>query len=125
MPNSIIPSLAILKVNWDNDRDHIENFVPFVGECLRIAPQPEVSVGDLQAAVQNTFGISIPQGALQIILGRAVKHGYVERSQGIYRRNDEALGRLDFAKTRDTALRQHAALIAKLIDFCRDNFGVT
>ena len=75
MPQSVIPSLAILKVNWDEGRDYIENFVPFVAECIRMAPQPEISVGDLQAAVRDTFGINIPQGALQIILGRAARHG--------------------------------------------------
>ena len=124
MPQSAIPSLAILKVNWDEGRDFIENFVPFVAECIRVSPQPEVSVGDLQSAVRETFGINIPQGALQIILGRVAKHGYVRRTQGIYRRDETELAKLDFSKVRDTALRQHGALISKLIKFIEEKFDV-
>lgn len=124
MPKSVIPSLAILKVNWDEGRDYIENFVPFVAECIRTAPQPEISVSDLQSAVRDTFGINIPQGALQIILGRVTKHGYVRRTGGIYLRDETKLAKLDFSEVRDTALRQHGALINKLVKFIKEKFGV-
>ncbi len=57
-----IPSLAILKVNWDRGVDYIDNFVPFVAECLRGAPEPEVSMAYLQKAMIDSFGLRIPQG---------------------------------------------------------------
>jgi hypothetical protein len=121
---SIIPSLAIIKVNWDAGRDHIENFVPFVVEALRAAPQPEVSGADLQQAIQKTFGLAIPQGALSTVLGRAAKHGYVTQTHGIYRRSDEAVVGTDFGRVRTDVVRKHEALLAKLTDFCRREFGV-
>lgn len=124
MAQRVIPSLAILKVNFDEGQDYIDNFVPFIAECLRSAPQPEVSLAELQASVTDSFGLSIPQGALNTILTRAARTGYVERSQGILRRNDSALAHLDLPKKRDDVLRQYEALIDKVISFCRERFRV-
>ena len=124
MAEHVITSLAILKVNWDRGYDYIENFVPFVAECLRIAPQPEVSLPELQAAVFKNFGLRIPQGALKTILRRAVKRGYAKRTEGIYRRNEDALANLDFARVKADALRQNQALISKLIEFCRAQYWI-
>jgi len=121
----VITSLAILKVNWDRGYDYIENFVPFVAECLRIAPQPEVSLPELQAAMFQTFGLRIPQGSLKTILKRAVKRGYLEPTKGIYRRNEDALATLDFASTRADVLRDHEALIGKLINFCNTRHKIS
>jgi hypothetical protein len=125
MQDSVIASLAILKVNWDEGRDYIDNFVPFVAECLRRAPHPEVSLPDLQAALVQHFGFRIPQGALRTILGRAAKRGFVTRGAGIYRRNDRALRGLDLAQTRANVLRQYEGLINKFVDYCRTRHSVT
>src|SRR6266581_9779061 len=73
MAERLVTSLAILKVNWDKGRDYIANYVPFVAECLRKAPQPEVSLANLQAAVSAEFGLKIPLGALKTVLRRAAK----------------------------------------------------
>ncbi len=124
MAQRVIPSLAILKVNFDERQDYIDLFVPFVAECLRSARQPEVSLPELQASVADSFGLSIPQGALNTILTRAARIGYVKRSQGILRRNDSALAGLDLPKKRDDVLRKYDALIDKVISFCRGRFRV-
>ncbi len=124
MAERLVTSLAILKVNWDKGRDYIANYVPFVAECLRKAPQPEVSLADLQAAVNAEFGLKIPLGALKTVLRRAAKIGFVTPTEGIYRRNDAALARLDLAPVRDDMLRRYEALMAKLIDFCANRYDV-
>ncbi len=119
-----LTSLAILKVNWDRKgADYIENFVPFVAECLKLAPQAEVSLPELQSTIKDTFDLAVPQGALRTILHRAVRHGYVQQTDRIYRRNDTALATLDFAKVRNDVLRQHEALIDKLTSFCQSQHG--
>src|SRR5437899_4217755 len=124
MAERLVTSLAILKVNWDKGRDYIANYVPFVAECLRKAPHPEVSLADLQAAVSAEFGLKIPLGALKTVLRRAAKIGLVTPTEGIYRRNDAALAELDLAPVRDDMLRRYEALIAKLIDFCASGYDV-
>jgi hypothetical protein len=121
----VITSLAVLKVNWDKGHDYIENFVPFVAECLRISPTPEVSLPEVQRAMAETFGLRVPQGALKTVLKRLTKRRYVERAEGIYRRNDEALATIDIAPVRDEVLRQHERLVEKLTEFCSSRYSVT
>ncbi len=110
-----IPSLAILKVNWDRGVDYIDNFVPFVAECLRGAPEPEVSMAYLQKAMI---------GALKTILKRTVKRGYAEKVERIFRRKDSALEKIELTKIRAEVLRQHEALVQKLVRFCQDQYKV-
>ncbi len=118
----LVASLAMLKVNWDKGYDYIENFVPFIAECLRLSPHAEVSLPQLQSIVTNTFGLIIPQGALLTILKRAVKRGYAVRKDEIYVRNEKALASLNFTKLRSTTLRKQEALIEKFIKFCEDQY---
>ena len=124
MHGTVIPSLAILKVNWDAGWDYIENFVPFVAESVRTAAQAEVSLPELQRAISDQFGFTIPQGALSTIVRRAAKRGYLQRRGGIYLRNDEAVAKVELAKVRNGVLRRYEALIRKLTDFCKERFGV-
>jgi len=124
MSQELITSLAVLKVNWDRGHDHIENFVPFVAECMRAAPAREVSLGQLQSDALDRFGLRIPQGALRTILSRAVRKGYANKTRGIYLRNDEALAGLDFQRNRAEALRKHQALVGKLVGFCEKRYQI-
>jgi hypothetical protein len=125
MSETAITSLAILKVNWETSRrDYIANFVPFVSEALRTAPQDEVALPDLQKTVETSFGLRIPRGALKTILGRLAKNGAVSVRQGIYRRNATALDSTAFLEARTKALREHDVLVTKLTTFCRDEHGV-
>lgn len=119
-----ITSLAIIKVNWDRGNDYIENFVPFVAECLRSTPQEEVSLPEIQREITHSFSLKIPQGALKTVLQRCCKHGFVNREKGIYIRNSEALTDLGLGRVRGNVLRQHEALIKKLIDFCEKEYGI-
>lgn len=118
----LVASLAMLKVNWDQGFDYIENFVPFIAECLRLSPQSEVSLPQLQSIVASEFGLSIPQGALMTILKRAVKRGFASRRDEIYVRNEKAITSLNFTKMRSILLRKQAALIEKFIKFCSDRY---
>ena len=36
MKNNAIVSLAILKVNYDEKKDYLDTFLPFVAECIKI-----------------------------------------------------------------------------------------
>lgn len=124
MTERVITSLAILKVNWDAGRDYVGNFLPFAAECLRTAPQAEISLPELQAAIRETFGLRIPQAPLKTILKRAAKEGYVTRAEGIYRRNEDSLATLNIAKVRTEMLRRYEALIRKLLDFCKTRYEI-
>lgn len=124
MPEYALTSVAILKVNWDLGKSYLSNFVPFVAECLRRAPQPEVSTFTLQQCLQEEFGFEIPHGALTAILKRAARDGYAKRRGGIYIRNDSRLEKLDFSRKKDEALRNYEGLVTKLIRFCREKHNI-
>lgn len=68
MPESVITSLAILKVNWDRGRDYIDLFIPLVADCLRRSPAAEVSLTDVQVCMREQSGLKVPQAALVTIL---------------------------------------------------------
>ena len=56
-----ISSLALLKVNYDEQRkDYFENFVPIVAECLRRSSGDVISLQDLQSDLRERFGLSLP-----------------------------------------------------------------
>jgi|WetSurSiteA1Bulk_404760.scaffolds.fasta_scaffold11546_2 hypothetical protein len=115
----LITSLAILKVNWDRGHDYIDNFVPFVAECLRNATKDIISLPDLQTSISAAYGFKIPQNALKTILKRASKQGFIRLKDHMYIRNQDALSKIDLTAIRDKVLRSHEALITNLIDFCR------
>jgi hypothetical protein len=118
-----LSALAIIKVNWDERRDYIANFVPLVAAAVREAAADEVSLPDVQDRILIAFGLKIPQGALKTILGRMARDGLITRSHGIYRRVDSMLEQFDLAPAREDAKRQHEALVTKLVEFAHDRFG--
>lgn len=65
MPEALraIAALAVIKVNWDENRDYIANFVPIVAHCIGRGERDEVSLPDTQAIVEAEFGLQIPPGS--------------------------------------------------------------
>jgi hypothetical protein len=119
-----LTSLAILTVNWDRKHDIVESFVPLVAECLRRDGDKPVSAVDLQKQVEGAFGLKIPIGALQGILARCKKRGYVRQAQGVFVPIHKNLDKIDFASNRAEALRQHSCLLRKLRDFTRERYEI-
>ena len=125
MSNQSLISLAIIKTNWENKRDYIGNFVPFVAECIKESPHSAVSLPELQSGIQDKYGLKIPQGALNIILTRAKRRGFVEQAHGTYHRIDDALRNITLTKDRDDILRKYNELLSKIIDYVEDTYSQT
>ncbi len=126
MISQSIISLAILKVNWDIlQKDYLENFVPIVGEAIRVSTKNEVSVPALQIKLRELFGLQVPQSAIKSILRRLQKRGYIKAENKIYIRNLEALSRLDFHATQQQVLRMHESLITHLQRFAEEHFQLS
>ena len=124
MNGQVITSLAILKVNWDRKKRHIDNFVPFVAECLRLTPQKEVSLVQVQEMISNNFGITVPQGALKTVLKATERQGYVKKSADIYIKNETVIGNITLSRDRDDLLRKYESLIKKLLAFASEKHKV-
>lgn len=113
-----LASLAILRINWDTQQQSwIDNFVPFVTECLRIPDAPSLEVGDVQRALGDQFGLNVPAGALRTILRRAVRRGLATQEDGRFAVVPDALVDDGLQRQRQDALRQQAALLDKLRQF--------
>src|SRR4051812_37019607 len=65
----------------------------------------------------RALAFRIPQGPLQTILHRMSRDKLLKRKHGIYYRMPEALAEFDLGPDRADVLRQHAHLVALLIDF--------
>jgi hypothetical protein len=92
--------------------------VPFIAEGLRRQPHDLISLSELQSILEASFGIRIPQGALQTILGRARKKGYVTNSQGALYRNLAAIPD-DFEQQSHQTLAIQRSIITRLINYAK------
>jgi hypothetical protein len=118
-----IPTLAVVKVNWDDRRDYIQNFVPLVAHSLALDDEEAVSLPEAQQRVQIDWGLTIPQAALKAILSRAKRDGLVRKEHGVFKKNFEALEEADLGSVRESALREYAALVTQLAEFANQHFG--
>lgn len=126
MISPAVPSLAILKVNWDEFRiDYIENFVPFVAQCILSLQSDVVVALDVQRKMQGDFGLRVPQNSLKVILNRVAKRGYIKREGPAYVPHYDTLRNLNFEATRQRVLREHNATIEKLIQFVHSRYEVS
>src|ERR1700728_4268469 len=117
-------SLAILKANWNHGHSYLDNFVPFVAECLRTAVGP-VSVADVQKSLRKTFGMRVPQHALQTILQRATREDLAQRRDGLYYPNTDKLAERVLTPQQSELLRCYDALIAEMITFAKERYERT
>jgi hypothetical protein len=120
-----LTSLAILKVNWDERRkDYLDNFIPFVEECLRRSEADEVSSKEIKAELQEITGFEIPQGVVRKLLRRMEGQG-IRRMSGTYYRNLEDLNSTKLQAKSNDFQRKTAALVEKLQEFANENWEVT
>jgi hypothetical protein len=117
-----IPTLAVVKVNWDDRNDYIQNFVPLVAHCLAQEDDEAVSLGEVQRQMKSDWGLAIPQGALKMILMRAKKDGLVRKEHNVFKKNLDALEECDLGALRESALREYSALIGQLAEFANTRF---
>lgn len=121
----LLVSLAMLRQDWDQGgRSWLDNFEPFVGDCLRQVTQPGVSDVEIQERVSERFGIKLPSAALSTILGRMTRAGDCTRAHRRYCPTQQLRGREPLDRPRQRCEREHQALIARLVMFARSEFKV-
>lgn len=125
MSQSAILSLAVLKVNWEtHGKDYLENFVPFLLECIRLSADDLVSLPDLQSDVKKRFDLEIPQHAIETLLRRMAKRGYLQTRRKVYWRKADLLDNTGFREAQQRVLQMHDELLRSLISFCHTAHGV-
>jgi hypothetical protein len=121
-----VVSLAILKVNWDTRRkDYVDNFVPIVAECIRLADHDVVSLPNLQRDILSKFGLRIPQNQLRTILSRVTKHGYIRAENRAFVRVPERLSELTFHVVQQQVVASHEQVMQSLVSYARERFELS
>lgn len=121
-----IISYAILKVNWDELRkDYLENFVPFLLECLRLSDSDIVSDQALKQQFHDHFGLDLPLNAIKLLLRRAKKNGFVYQQDNVIMRENNKLMGLNFKEKRQRLLETTEYIINDLLDFVKKYFNTS
>jgi hypothetical protein len=121
MLRAAICSLAILKVNWDEEKkDYIENFVPLVAECIRISKEDVISISELQKEMLSLFGKDIPQNVVKSIVIRLKNRGYINQINRVYSPNRERLETLNFNHIQSKVITSYEKFVNGLIDYCKE-----
>lgn len=124
MTNSLIISLAFLKVNCDSNRNgYLDNFLPLVVECLRSSSEKVISKNNLQKSLYDKFGLQIPLHVISLLLSKAKKRDYVFVTDHVYYRNDKNLSNLSFQETQSKVQRIYSALIHDFCGFTKEKYN--
>lgn len=125
MPSQTIVSLAILKVNWDKRRqDYLENFVPIIAECIRLSRHDVISVSELRGQLESRFGLRFPHPAINTMLRRLRKRGYIKLEHNVYHRDTKKLASLDFREVQQSVVEMHDSLLKSMLEYCKQEFGL-
>jgi hypothetical protein len=110
--DSVLVSFAILTTEWEErKRGYVDNFVPFAADCIRRQSNDEISAHALRDCMSETFGIRLPLNSVRVVLDRCKRTGIVTLGAGVFRRVQEKVGAVRLDKSRETALREHAAIL--------------
>lgn len=116
MSTATLTSLALLKVNIDENRDYFDYLRPFVLEILYSNPNIPVTDHGSKVAVAERFGLEIPERTVQIVLQRLVKQGFLRKEHGNYHATRD-LPYPDLLRKQTEAQRHIDAVIVDLLEF--------
>lgn len=119
----VLTTLAILKVQAGQGQDYLQNFLPFVAECIRTNAREAVTPKDLQEGFKKLFGFEVPIGVIQTLLRRAAKQGIVLVENRVYRPVREALTGLTIEKDREQAGQELDVLTRDFQRFVGETYG--
>ena len=125
--NKAIASLALIKVNWDNEtsrQDFIDNFVPFVATLLNRKNYKTVEINTVCIDFENEFGLKIPYHPMMAVLSRTLKSGYISRKGGNYYPEKKKLIDADFTDIALTQERKHKQVIDSFLAFCAQKYNI-
>lgn len=118
----VLTSLAILKVQVGQGQDFLQNFIPFVAECVRTDPSDVVTVSAIQAGFKKLFGFNVPAGVVQNLLRRAAKQGYITLDNRVYRPVRTALDALTIESDREQAGQELNSLAHDFQQFALETY---
>src|SRR5438445_6984454 len=114
-----LATVALLKANYDEGRDHISMFMPFVLDAVASLLRDDFDVTDVRTVLFARHRLSVPDATLRTLLQRAAQHGAVKRDFRRYFRNRGALQNADITPARERVESEHGQLAAAVREFAR------
>lgn len=123
--SSTLTSLAILKVNIDEDeRDYIDYLATFILHVLKIhAPDP-VTDESVSKSLLEDFGLNVPLRGIQIVLRRLARKKYIKKGQDHTYHVEQSLPHVDLNEKRLKATREISRVYNTISKYAKDKFNV-
>lgn len=118
MSTATLTSLAMLKVNIDQGKDYLDYLRPFVLQVLVDHPAEPVTDASVRDHLRAQFGLEIPDRAVQVVLRRFTKHGYIRRETGVYHITG-TIPHPGIAAEKANAARHIQAIVADVVEFSK------
>lgn len=125
MDKNLLVSLAILKVNFDDNKDYLETFVPMVAEAVNQSVDDVISTDEIQKIVKKQFSLEIPDKTIKRILKKVCKRDYIKFNNNIYTKNEDSLQKLNFREIHNNMIKKQEDIVEKFQSFCKDKFEIT
>jgi hypothetical protein len=123
MSNSVLVSLAFLKINWDTNRGiFLDNFIPFLTEALKDQTQDVISVSDLQTSLNNRFSLCIPQHVIKALLFRAKGKNIVILKNHVFYKNAKSKETSNFISVQQRVQIIYDGLISDFQSFAKSEY---
>lgn len=116
-----LATVALLKTRFDEGKDHLGLFEPFIEDVLRHSTSNNFIASDIRGMVESRHGLSIATNAVQAILGRFVRAGYLERAGGRFIRTPAAITGPDIEHRLREIIAQQEQLAEAFVHFAQEH----
>lgn len=116
-------TVALLKAQFDQGKDHIGMFLPFLLDTLAHIQLTNADTDMIKEAIEEQHGLAIPTPTLRILLKRARKHG-VSREGGRYFITPSRLPDPGIEQRKAILNEEHNALAKAFVHFARSQAGL-
>lgn len=117
MDISTLTAYAMIKVSYDQKKDHLENFMPFALEAITNLDANKITRKDVQKEIKRLYSIKIPRFVIGTLLKRAKKQKFIDLIDGIQVKYQEKLLSLNIENLRKLAQTENDVLIKSIQNF--------
>ena len=111
-------TVALLKAQFDQGKDHIGMFLPFLLDTLAHMHVTNADAAMIKVAIEERHGLAIPTPTLRTLLKRARRHG-VSRQGGRYFITQSHLPDAGIEQRKTILIEEHNALAKAFVEFAR------
>jgi hypothetical protein len=114
-----LATLALLKARYDEGKDHLSLFEPFVNDAAAVLNAEAFPASEVRDTIQRIHGLTLPVDTVQTVLGRLVRKGLLRREGGRYFKEGGFRPPVGLAADIQTIESQQRELAAALSNFAR------